>query len=89
MIHKARALCPNGHVVEFGACNKEKTFLLFFKTTCTSKDHEALSSSEIQCQECHTIHLMRTCPECNADIPVSAFKQKSQAERLSKVFHGR
>ncbi len=86
MIHKARALCPNGHMVEFGACNKEKRVFFFFKSTCTSTDHEVLSPSEIQCQRCKTIHLMRTCPQCNADIPVSAFRQKTQAERLRKAF---
>ena len=86
MIDKAKALCPNGHVVEFGACNKKRKVFFFFESTCTSRDHEALSSSEIQCQKCKTIHLMRSCPQCNADIPVRAFRQQSQAERLRRAY---
>ncbi len=86
MISKARALCPNGHVVEFGACNKKNKILFFIETTCDSRDHEALSGSEIQCQKCKTVHLMRTCPQCNADIPVSKFRIQTQSERLRKAF---
>lgn len=86
MIHKAKAKCPNGHIVEFGKCNKETKAFFLFRSVCTSEDHEVLSPAEIQCQKCKTIHLIRTCPRCNADIPVSAFKQMSLSDRLKKVY---
>ncbi len=87
MIYKARAKCPNGHVVEFGACNHETKVFFLFKTTCHSRDHEALSPTEIQCRRCKTIHVIRNCPVCNADIPVSAFYQKSLSERIKSAYY--
>ena len=82
MIHKSRATCKNGHIVEFGPCNKEIRKFFFLKSICTSTDHEIVSVDEIRCRRCKTILNTRTCPQCNDVIPVSQFKQRRQAERL-------
>lgn len=84
MIHEAKATCSNGHTVEFGACNKEVTKFLIFKSICTSIDHEVISRDEIQCQQCKTIHLARTCPKCNDIVPISRFRLKTLMERLRR-----
>jgi hypothetical protein len=84
MIHKARAMCKNGHMVEFGPCNKESKAFIFFKSVCTSTDHEVLSANEIQCQRCKTVHYSRPCPKCNELVPVAKFRQKTQMERLKR-----
>lgn len=84
MISKAKATCPNGHIVEFGPCNTEKTVFFLFKSVCTSKDHEVISRDEIQCQKCHTIHMARPCSTCGEHVPVAKFKQKSMMERLKR-----
>jgi hypothetical protein len=84
MIHKAKAMCPNGHMVEFGACNKEITKFFFLKSVCTSTDHEVISRYEIQCQRCNTIHVARVCPKCEQPVPVVRFGLKTQMERLKR-----
>ncbi len=84
MIHKAKAICPNGHTVEFGPCNKEITKFFFLKSVCTSTDHEVVSRDEIQCQRCKTIHMMRTCPQCGEHVAVAKFRQKSLIDRLKR-----
>jgi hypothetical protein len=68
--------------VEFGPCNKEVTQFFFFKSNCTSTDHEAISPHEIQCQRCKTIHTARMCPECDEAVPVARFKQKSLMDKM-------
>lgn len=84
MIHKAKATCSNGHTVEFGPCNKEIRRFFFLKSVCTSVDHEVISSDEIQCQRCKTIHMARVCPKCDELVPVAKFKQKSLMQRLQR-----
>lgn len=73
MNHKAKARCRNGHTVEFGPCNKELRSFLFMKKTCASVNHAAISSSEVQCMECKTIHMARICPTCKDAVPVGKF----------------
>ena len=66
----------------FGPCNKETKQFFFFESLCTSEDHEILSADEIECQRCKTIHMARTCPQCNESVPVAKFKQKTMMDRL-------
>lgn len=82
MIHKAKAMCSNGHMVEFGPCNKAITTFFFLKSICTSVDHEVLSPNEIQCQRCKTIHISRMCSECGEPVPVAKFRQKSLMDKM-------
>jgi len=82
VIHKAKATCANGHTVEFGACNQETTKFFFFKSVCTSTDHEVISRVEIQCRRCNATHFARVCSECGEHVPVAKFKQKTQFEKL-------
>jgi hypothetical protein len=84
MIHKSRATCKDGHIVEFGPCNKESRSFFIFKSVCTSTDYEVISADEIQCRRCNTIHNSRSCPKCNELVPVAQFKQRRQVERLRR-----
>jgi hypothetical protein len=84
MIHKATAKCSRGHSVEFGPCNKETSKYVFFKTVCTSLEHEVLSRNEVQCKKCKTIHMARPCPKCSEYVPVEKFKLQSEFDRMMK-----
>ncbi len=76
MFSKAKAICPNGHTVEFGPCGQEVRRFFFFKSICMSTDHDILSRDEIRCRQCKTIHLARVCPECKETVPVVRFKEE-------------
>lgn len=82
MNHKASATCPNGHAVEFGPCQIEVKKMFGGTKTCGSKGYVELSQDEVQCQGCKTIIEAKSCPVCNASIPVAAFQKKGIFAKL-------
>jgi hypothetical protein len=82
MNHKASATCPNGHVVEFGPCQIEVKRLFGGTKACGSKGYVELSQDAVECQGCKTVIQAKTCPVCNASIPIAAFQKKGIFAKL-------
>lgn len=83
MNHKSKAKCRNGHIVEFGPCNKESARFFILKSVCTSVNHAAISSFEVRCLECKKIHVARYCPACNDAVPVGKFASRASQSGIA------
>jgi len=82
MNHKAVATCSNGHTFEFGPCQAEVKKFFGGTKICGSKGYEEINSDEVQCIGCKLIYTYKTCPNCNAEVPIASFKKKGLYAKL-------
>jgi hypothetical protein len=96
MNHKATAKCKNGHTLEWGSCRGEVKKLFGGTKTCGMKAFDQIYSdgsratvsfddrrwNAVQCRSCHAVFTSTTCPQCGAEVPVTAFEKKGLFAKL-------